>query len=275
MSLPYPPPRFADGPWAIAKEVTLPEFSSPIPGVAAEYMLSSKWQIFRNNFSPLAITSANTHPDYASYYITDEGPRQQITGGAVMWERTYCAVPATHNEWETFGYSFIGILQVLGTSGNQTRGTRLWKVSSRVQHDYFMLGVNQTDPITGRNYTPSVPGDIDKILAMQYCYQATFSGDLLGGVTLTTDQINPSASSLPTVPSTETYLAMISDAISNKWGAGASKITLFATTNASHEAGTIDTSNSTFAGQIPADDSRLSRWRGNIWLRQTRYVLAQ
>lgn len=276
MSLPYNAPKWTDGPLGIATPDSLPVFSSPISGVTGEYIFKQRFKQFRNQFAQLDVGAAPPvqHPDYPGYYIVAEGDRQEVAGGLVVWERTYAKVPATHNEFESFGYPFIGMIQLVVGGASQTRTTRTWEVTSRVQHDYFVMGKSQTDPITGRTYTPATAGDVDKILAMQYVYQASSGGITYGGVSLAVDQLNPSSASPPTIPTSEAYLTMISDAIANKWGAGVSKIVV-SSGGGGNLPGNILTGSSNYAGQIPARDSRISRWQGNIWLRVTRYVLAQ
>ena len=290
-------PPFIDGDWSQPKSSGFPEFEAPIPGVPAEYLFTQKWQISRNalDANPGAFpTPLNTpHPIYTKYVLVEEGPRRGIGGAFVETIRKYAQPPATHFDWNMFGYNFIGMTVAIPPGANNptlaTRPRRSWTVKSRIQYDYFLVPVtggppnNYTDPITGAQVAIKTPGDIPDILDMQYCFQNTVGGALLGGILLETDSLNLAASALPTVPSSEQYQAMLSDALQNGWNATTSIIKLFPTStlsggpppNAGHMAGTIDTANSVFGGIIPVEPSRVDRWMGNIYQRATRYVLAR
>lgn len=280
MSTPYARQSWVDGPWGVARPVSLPEFSSPIPGVATEYVLRQRWSQFRNNFSALALNTA--HPDYADFLLVEEGPRREVGGGLVEWDRLYAKIPATHSEWESFGYSFIGYLwQVSGVNIRRTRPQ--WSVTSRIQYDYFICnGTAQSDPILGTTPTITTPGDIPKIWQQQYVGQAVINGATYGGILFATDILNPSGSTEPTWPTSDNYQVMVSGALASGWSSPVSKVVLYNDNTLSggtppttgHIIGAIDTGSSTLGGQIAAEDSRLDRWMGNIWMRRTRFVLA-
>lgn len=282
MSATYTHPSWVDGPYAIAKPVSLPEFSSPLPGIATEYVLRQKYQQFRNNFTPLALNTA--HPDYSDFLLVEEGPRQEIDGGVVEWVRTYAKVPATWSDWETFAYPFIGYLwEVSGVAIRRAPDPR--RVSIRVQYDYFLVPSNGvTDPILGGStFNISTPGDIPKIWAQLYCFQNTLNGATYGGLLFRTDILNPSGSTVPTWPTSDEYQTMISGALVSGWSSPISKVVLYSSNtlaggpppNTGHIVGTVDTGNSTLGGQIAVDDSEIYRWMGNIWFRRSRWALAQ
>ncbi len=102
-------------------------------------------------------------------------------------------------------------------------------------------------------YDYATPGDIPSLTEQLYVntnYVAAYTGlytdflmDNIGGLTAT-------------VPSTTTYSAWVTNAGSYGFSGGVAP-------------------GGTNPSQIIAEDSRLSRWQGNIWLRQTRTVLAQ
>lgn len=172
-------------------------------------------------------------------------------------------------------------------------------VTTRVRHDYFIIGptepawsasgvylVNDYVSDGGNTYicianvgpsathpgsdpshwlgvvcvTPdyATPGDIPTIRGLLY-FNTNYSVFANG---LYADYLMNALGSLTaSVPSQSQYSAWIAKAQSLGW---ASDIAL--------NGGSPWTANT---GQFPAEDSRISRWQGNIWVRQTRYILAQ
>lgn len=278
MSLPYAAPKWTDGQYAIATPVSLPQFSAPIPGVKEKYLLEQRWQQFLNNYNsagPIALGTA--HPDYPNHKLVEEGPLEDIGGGVVQWTRKYCKVPATHNEWQTFAHQFVGMTIAFGTGAYQTRDPQNWVVTSRIQHDYFLVpSTGVTDPILGGDtFDITGAGDIPSIDPMFYVIQREVSGMLLGGLSLEINSLNVSGAAIPTWPTSEQYQTMMAQAEVSGWNSAASNVVLFTTTTSGHAALTVDTDSSTLGGQIPAEASRLDRWMGPIYVRRTRYVLAQ
>lgn len=289
MSLPYPNPKWTDGGFAIATACSLPVFSSPIPAVSTEYVLKQDFMQARNNFAALAFNT--THPDYPTFYLVEEGEKLDQGGAVIRWTRTYAKVPVTHYEYQSANYSFIGMTTDAGGGAFQTRARQNKKVTSRMQFDYFLVpSTGITDPITGDIYNVTSPGDIETILEMQYVGQGTIGGAIYGGITAAVDALQLSASSVKTYPSTEQYQAQMSDALQHGWSATKAKMKAFTTSTlaggppptSGHAAGVIDTANSipdgtttVQGGMLPAENSQLVRWMGNIYQRATRYVLAQ
>lgn len=282
MSLPYAKPKWLDGNYQIATPINLPVFSSPIPSTTTEYLMRQEYQQFKNNFTPLALSTA--HPDYPTFLLVEETDKKDLGGGIIQWTRVFAAVPATHYETESFTYPFIGVLNLLPGGVLITRTRKAWTVKSRIQYDYFLAPSTVTDPILGTLITITTFNDIPQILDMQYVFQATVGGALYGGITMATDLLQFASSSTPTWPSSDQYLAnFVGDALVNGWNGTIAKIVTFKTSTFSggppptsgHMQGTIDTLNSVMGGIIPAEPSRLTRWQGNIFQRATRYVLAQ
>jgi len=245
----WPAPDYTDGDINVAQPCSLPELSSPIPATTAEYLLRQDFQQFRKDFAPLALDtahpSAGLTPDYSAYKLVAEGERKDIGGGLVRWTRTYALVPATHNEFESFGYTFIGFTGVwysivsgganpIAVTG-RPRFTRV--VSTRVQQDYFLT---------------ASPGAITSFSAQLY-----YQGGLAAGQQ--TDFLNDTVGGIPaSVPTRTQYNSLISNAQSTGWSGG-----VYAGSGAV-----------TAESQLVAEDSRITRWMGNIWLRQTRFILA-
>lgn len=237
----------------VASAVGAPRFGAPFAGDAAVYKLEQDFMQFTANYSPLALNTA--HPDYATYYLTGEGALSDAGGGISKWTRTYCSIPVTRNDYTSMAYAFIGYfgqIASLATDPNfpvvgRPRQTRT--VTCRVQNDYFLCAAGQT-------YT--TPSAIPIILATKY-YIPQGSVTVSTGIFIyaypppgsTSDMNNgtdtdliwdPAAVSgiIPTVPSRTTYQGWIN-------------------------AGT----------ELVAQASVISRWAGNIYQRQTKYVIAQ
>lgn len=249
----WPDVDYVDGDFTVPAATGLPVFSSPIASTTAEYTFTQEWMQFRKNFSPEPMGSG--HPssgsgqDFSDFKLVAEGPRQDIGGGVVKWSRTYAKPPATHDEFEMYSYSFIGFLGVflVGNQSTQTNATgrarQAITVLSRVQHDYFLTGAGQT------YLTPSSIPSIKAQVYLGYTNEAQTTS-------LPTDYIaDASASLFGSNPSRTTYETWIANAAANLWSSGV-------------------TPSGTNPGQMVAEDSRISRWMGPIFLRQTRYVLA-
>jgi hypothetical protein len=283
MSLPYAAPKWYDGTYTVARPVGLPIFSAPIPATNTEYIMVQRWTQFRNNFTSLALNTA--HPDYGTFKLVSEGPREDKSGGVIEWDRTYAKVPSFHFDPESFGYSFIGMTVTLGAGGYATRPRKSIPVPSRVRYDYFLVpSLGVVDPILGgAPYDINSDGDIKKILDMQYVSQGSVGGATYGGINITVDTLNVQGVVMPTYPTSEQYLAQIADAFTNGWNGTFTKIIVFPTTTlaggppytSGHQAGVIDTANTVLGGIIPVEPSRLTRWNGNIFQRAVRYALAQ
>lgn len=292
MNLPYPGPTWADGPFALPRPVSLPVFKSPLPNTTAQYEFTQKFQQFKNNFSPLALNTK--HPNYPTYVLVAESEEHDIGGGVVEWERTYSQVPATYNDYETFAYSFIGITTVTGVNVPVVQGRNRFseRVTSRIQYDFFLAGQtftpgsdtysagtadsNASSLGLGTVAAPiDLPGNIAKIFGFLYVNQAYDSTAhlWLGGVYFPCDFILTY-----TLPTVAQYQAMIEDAIQNGWNSTVSK-QYFTKISAGqmivNPATGTPSPNSVLGGQIAAEDSQIRRYKGNIWMRMTRYILAQ
>lgn len=218
---------WADGTYTAAYAVEKVRGSSPIPGVATEYVWTQRFWIYQANFAALALNTA--HADDSNFKLVAESERSPLGGGVVEWTRTYAKVPAQHLEAEVAAYNFIGYWGTFGV--NATAATGRPKVSRavacKVQNDYFL--------VDGVTYVK--PTDIPIIASTRY-YQPPYPNqdvDYLG---------DAPPLILASVPSRSSYDGWIaSDAGGDNW-------------------------------HIVMEASRLSRWMGNIWRRETRYIKA-
>lgn len=283
----WPSPIYIDGDWTTIQPCSLPVLSAPIPGVNTKYVLTQDFMCALSSFAAASIgaahPSAGLTPDYSAYKLMSEGELRDMGAGMVRWTRTYAKVPAEHIEPEEYGYSFIGYTQSVGGGAYQTTPRRNLKVRARCYYDYFIAdGTAQTDSLLGGTPTITTDADIPVALGMVYVSQGSVGGATYGGLSMPVDSLNLQGTALPTWPSADQYLAMIADALTNKWGATKSKVVAYASSTLSggppptsgHAAGVIDTGSSVQGGLIPVETSTVERWMGNIFVRKTRYVLA-
>lgn len=269
-------PDYVDGDWTVAKPCSLPEFSAPVPGDPTEYVFTQDFMALRTIAAASTLNTAHPSsglsPDYSAWVLVEESDTKQDVGnGIVRWRRTYAKVPAQHNEWESYAYSFIGTAPFLALSTAQEGRLRfVERVTSRVQHDYYLVG-------TGQTYT--TPGAIPILKQFAYCVQDTVGGVNYGGWYSRQDYLFDGPSVLDTnvgklwktTPTLTEYWSMMKEAADKTWTSAVCYQTLTA-----DNPPRINLATSSYAGgQIIAEDSELSRWLGNIWLRRTRYVLAR
>ena len=253
-------PAYIDGDWGIADPVSLPEFSSPIPARTDPDILTQEFTQALEKFQPCPLntphSSANKVPDYSEYFLVNEGQLKSVGGGMVKWTRTYARVPDPYDEFESYAYPFIGF-QGLTLSGSQWdtlitgRQRQQWVVTSRVRHEFFKVGPGGSYPTAGQ---------IPIVFAQQYVV-GDFAG-FVGGmpVDYITDAGGIGATNWgASVPSRTQYGAWMAAAKSRGWASDVAVIY----------------NGTGIGGQIVAEDSRLTRWRGNVWLRQVRFLLAQ
>lgn len=278
MSLPYKKPDFIDGDFTAATAVSLPVFSSPIPATTAEYVLTQNFMQYRNNFTALA--QGTPHPDYPNFFLAQEGEKQDKLGGVVQWTRTYFAVPASYDEFDTYLYNFIGFWGTFGASiGNIPTGRprNSLKVDSRISQDFFLvpstLPANDPRNPTGVSVTINSPGDIPIYQAQKYRISlANFTWWL--DVDFLFD--NPPLTN-NTTPSRATYGTWMQNAARYDWDP-VNGGTINYTWNTPNTVPTFtDHSSGLHPCQIVAEDSNLTRWQGfgPVWLRTTRWILAQ
>lgn len=236
----------------VASACGAPRFSAPFEGDSTVYKIEQDFMQFTVNYSALALNTA--HPDYSSYHLVHETALMDMGGGISKWTRVYCAVPATRNDYASLAYSFIGYygqIASLATDSNfpvvgRARQTR--SVTCRVQNDYYLCGAGGSfatpdliPAIAATKYYVPAGTVVVATGTFVYTYGMGTAADMNNGTD--TDLIwDPAAISgiIPTVPSRTIYQGWIN-------------------------AGT----------EIVADGSQLSRWQGNIYQRQTKYVLAK
>lgn len=237
---------WTDGTWTAAYAVTGPVFSSPIPNTTAQYVLEQDFMQLRANWTPLALNTPHTSSvlAYPQFRLVSEGPRADMGEGICRWTRTYAKVPDSWSEQNgTVSYNFIGYL---GTGGVNVpdavpqRERFVKVVPVRLQRDYFLTG-------PGGDYLTDK--DIPLLEEQEYYYPSRQNGEVIH---VPVDYLNsketivitPGGSEIEfdydTIPSRKNY---------KKWVKQGSEI-------------------------IP-ETSHVARWMGNIFVRETRYIVAQ
>jgi hypothetical protein len=273
---------YFDGDYTKPTAVSLPLFDSQQENTTDVTIFTQKFQQVLDKFKPLPLntrhgdaTDGSVWPSsvtYRDYFLVDESPLDHLGASVVEWTRTYSQVPASFDLWEGFAYSFIGFLGQTGVNVTAVTGRERFtrSITSRLANDYFLVS-SKSNPIANPsdNKTYLTPGDIPFIRAQRYYYPANpLNPETASNPFFEVDYIGdspPFASA--TVPSRTTYVGWLVNAQKYGWGAGVVPVVTSPTPahNPPAEAN---------PGQIPAEDSRLTRYRGNIWLRQTRYILA-
>src|SRR6266487_1082857 len=143
-----PDPDFVDGDFDTAQPTGIPVFSSPIRATTAEYSFTQEFMMSRKRFVATTLgtqhPSAGMTPNYSNYVLCAEGPRQDVGGGMIKWQRTYARVPDAYDEFESRSYPFIGYVGACsvgnqGASVTATGRPRITHtVNCRVHSDFFL-----------------------------------------------------------------------------------------------------------------------------------------
>ncbi|MGC3961332.1 MAG: hypothetical protein QM813_26415 [Verrucomicrobiota bacterium] len=219
-----------DGDFTTASPTGVARVSFPIDGDTSARIIEQDYIQLASSFAALALNTP--HPTIATAFLVGESPLEDLGAGVVQWTRRFATVPANRDEFESFSYRFPGLLGASNPPYNQYwvtepgdgRDPRVDTVSSRLAHEYFLVGAGQT-------YT--TPSEIPVIESQQY---TLVGNDNVSINYLLAAGVYPDDST----PTKEDYLTMIAS-----------------------------------EDELVAEDSRISRWLGNIFVRITRYVKAK
>lgn len=240
---------YSDGDFSIAAPSSGKQKTFPFEGDTASYISTQKFIQLAANFEPLPLNSPD--PDDPTAFLVSESERSDLGGDLVEWTRTYARVPSDRNEFETYSYGFPGFVATYNSEYHSP-----WADAGVSILPYFPItpGPTLTDPgrapvvrvvtsrlaykyfLCGANGQYETPQDIPLLESQRYEYGSAF-GSAAGGDLPDKLLWDIANYSSPTI--TE-YRALITN-------------------------GT----------DIVAEDSRLNRWKGNIYQRVTRYVTAQ
>jgi len=264
----WPDPLYQDAgsgnpAFSTAVPISVPTLMAPIPGQSTAYILTQEWMQAQASWAPTALNTAHPSsgdtPDYSSYVLVEESNPRAMGGGLVTWTQTYAQVPSSHSEWESYAYAFIGFAGANWTTTTIPTGRprQTFTAPSRVQYDYFLVG-------SGGSYTD--PGGIPTLNAQKYRIYAPVAGDVwYQDMDFLT---NHPPFNFATVPTRGDWMGYMTNAESLSWSSGT-------VTYAWGAGGSVTVTHNTSPGQFLVEDSRLTRWRGNIWLRTSRWMLAQ
>jgi hypothetical protein len=265
-------PLIVDGDYTTPRPQGQPKLSAPFPGVNTEYMLTQDFIQYGPGtsiqptsgyaYKPLALNTVygadfTTINSFPNFFLTAEGPLEDLGGGLVKWTRTYCAKPATRYEAASLSYLYPGLtpkITVGGSTDSVTIRSPILKAADvRIEYDYFFIGAagsnlatpdyaDFTDipPNTHQRwgfvaFNGASPIGLVEINPPILYDQITFNGIFYGG---------------GTVPTASAYIALMG--------------TLNATT------GVITPPNP--PNFFVAEDSVLTRWQGNVFQRATKYI---
>ena len=277
-----------DGNFGVPYEVSPPRFSQPFDGDAGAYVLEQDFWIHENYFQSLPLNtpheSVNGDPgiSYPSYVLVKEGPTSKVGNGIVSWTRTYAALPASRDDWSRIAYTFIGFVGVLTPSAftpgaviGRPRTTAV--VECRIQNDYFITLNNVPKSVASTVGSGSVASSVQPITQ-------------LSGVALLND---PSA--IPSVPkqsyiqaqgtwSGSTFVPFYTDPVEQVlhglplggiWDTSGGNFPISGVTLVPIPSRTQYDAWVAAGQEIVAEDSTVARWMGNIYVRQTKYVVAK
>ena len=229
----------------MAAACSLPVLSSPIPATSAEYVLLQDFMQLRANFAATALNtahpSAGLTPDFSAFVLVEEGERRDVGNGLVRWTRKYALAPEAWDYSESYAYTFIGFQGLIANYSGFGGGTFNPVVATgRIPQSWVVSSrVHNEYFLVGAGQTYASSAAIPVVKRQQYL--SPVSGALAPcPVDYIWDAITGGTDVAATTPDRTTYEGWMT-------------------------AGT----------EIVSEDSRLTRWLGNIWLRQTRYVVAQ
>lgn len=181
----------------------------------------------------------------ASAYLVEETERRPVLGGVVQWTRKYAQIPVSRDDAASLAFQFPGLFgSYFSVSSYVTVTLRLpqtWAGNCRLRQEYFLIG-------TGGSYATV---QLVPVIQKTYFYAPIFNGvlNVSPGQGSDVTFLNSVHQPAQTVPTTEQYQAWCSGGATGQYGAG--------------------------LGEFIAEASQLTRWKGNIFNRTTKYILAR
>lgn len=215
--------------------------SFPFEGDVSSFIVEQDYQVLLTSYSPLALSTA--HGTYTNAYLVRESQLENLGAGVVKFTRTYAQIPASRSDYETFNFKFPGYLATTGTV-------------TPPYDSYWVQTGNGRDPFTATSnsrmlseyflcasgQTYETPSEIPILEVIKFTLALNDQARI---DYLLSDAVGYWSDSSPTVEEWQ-------DLVSGGGGIG---------TGAA-------------AGEFIAEDSRIRRWMGNIYCRETRYVKA-
>ena len=236
---------YSDGDFSLAAACSAKTKTFPFDGDNQSFYTEQDFMQLYSSFEPLVLNSPD--PDDPIAYLVSESQLMDMGGGVAKWTRVYARIPQSRSDYESFSYNFPGFAATLGT-----HLTTPWALPSGTFTAVDDPGrTPRVESVTSRllhefflvgaNGQYDTADDIPSIGAQRYVYGSGFGANAGGDLP---DRIiwpvNVTGVTNGTSPTTEEYKALVA--------AGS---------------------------EIVAEDSKLRRWRGNIYERVTRYVVAK
>lgn len=226
---------YTDGDFTTVSASSAIVLEAPFEHTAARYVLRQK---FTQTQSSRTVGVLNTqHASLTTYYLVSEGPDNDLGEGVCEWERTYAQKPDAFTEpGGTYTYNFIGIAGTFGPGIESATGRERFSrtVQSVVVNEFFIVGTAGGGLATP-DYSTAQAIPLETVTRYHYELAEEIEADYLYD--------DPPATT-PTVPSRTEYLDWCED---DKNDADSYTIVV---------------------------SSEVTRWMGNIWVRQTRKIKA-
>lgn len=253
------------------------------------FLFEQDYVIERASFSPLALDTP--HPDIPDAYLVEETPWEDIGGNVVKWTRVYSKIPAAWRDYESFAWTIPGLgapgsayavrsvtgqslsggthtvttaSTVGGSTGNLVTITynvtdNGGTVTRRILREITAGGTTSTSfdavvDIATPSYQTIQRVDIGRDARTEVVSSTIFREYFLPGVT-------------PNVDNVEDIPILRPDVILDSSGF---QTDAYGTTTTPARVDYI----AQLGSLIVAEASNLTRWRGNIFERATRYVVA-
>lgn len=134
MSLPYPASPFTTAvTWGHADYV----FTFPFIDNNAQ-VITRTYRIDQTAYNPGALDVVDSQ--FASYYQVGFGPVSWVDGALLQYTKLFANLPATHDDYESYQYTFVEINHVSVTAYYRPNVTRV--VSSKIVYEFY----HTTDP---------------------------------------------------------------------------------------------------------------------------------
>lgn len=222
-----------------ARATGAPTFSCPLKGVKDRLLFTQGWEQAVTPTAPWTPLALNTpHADYPTFILVEEGPLQDAGGARmVTWQRTYAKIPDSYTEpGGSYSYNFIGFVGQFGLNETTITGRERFTRATPV---HVIRDFFLVDPITGHSGGAGTlvnPYDIWESIPVVDQYEYYYST-----ANLKVDYIADSPPlTVATTPSRTAYDALVA-------------------------AGTL----------IAVEQSKLTRWFGLIYMRETLKIVPQ
>jgi len=275
MPLPYANPAYSDKAHTVATPMGLPVFSSGVPNTTDEHILTQEFYMARSKFTPLALNTP--HQDYPDFVLTSESEKQDMLGAVVKWTREYRKVPDSYSDQTTYSYHFIGFQPDYYDGTTTLTPGRIpfhRTVPCRLLYEFFLTDPSGTviNPSDGKIYKS--PDEIPVLSALLY-----YNVDEIVTTNNPTPWVPvdfviwniPPNTHPASSPKLSSYKAWIKNAQTHGFAGDV-------VTNGQDPDGfNPNTKNPTLISpsQFLVEDSRLTRWSGNIWMRTSMTILAR